>query len=187
MHNTTDAIPPGWSYNPATWAQRLPIIGLALLGFAIASYLGLFQLKVIPVVWEPFFGQDSQKILTSGVSRVLPIPDALLGAFSYLLDALAGIIGSIRRWRTMPWIVILFGLLVGPLGMVSILLVVLQPVVYDAWCTLCLASATISVLMIGPAMDEMLASLQYMRRVKDAGESVWKALWGYREVQGKVI
>ncbi len=27
------AMPPGWSYNPSTWAQRLPIVGLALIGF----------------------------------------------------------------------------------------------------------------------------------------------------------
>jgi hypothetical protein len=30
-------LPPGWEYNPASWSQRLPIIGLALLGFGIAS------------------------------------------------------------------------------------------------------------------------------------------------------
>ncbi|MBC5775335.1 vitamin K epoxide reductase family protein [Pontibacter sp. KCTC 32443] len=187
MSDLDTAIPPGWSYNPATWTQRLPIVGLAILGLAAATYLGLFQLKLIPTVWEPFFGNGSQKILTSGVSKILPIPDALLGAFGYLVDAVAGLIGGIRRWRTMPWIVILFGIMIGPLGMISILLVVLQPVLYDAWCTLCLFSAVISVLMIGPAMDEMLASLQYMKRVKDANGSLWKAFWGYKEVYEKAI
>ncbi len=78
----------------------------------------------------------------------------------------------------MPWIVILFGLAVGPLGAVSILLVILQPVLFDAWCTLCLASALISVLMIGPAMDEVLASLQHLKRVGDAGGSRRRAFWG---------
>ena len=187
MSNTDTAIPPGWSYNPASWSQRLPIVGLAIVGLGIATYLGLFQLKIVSNVWEPFFGNDSKKILTSGVSQILPIPDALLGAFGYLVDAVAGIAGGIRRWRTMPWIVILFGVMVGPLGMISILLVVLQPVMFDAWCTLCLTSAVISVLMIGPAMDEMLASLQYMKRVKDANGSLWKAFWGYKEVQNNVI
>jgi uncharacterized membrane protein len=187
MIHTNDAIPPGWNYNPATWGERLPIVGLALLGLAIATYLGLFQLKIVPTVWEPFFGNDSKKILTSGVSQILPIPDALLGALGYAADATAGIIGGTRRWRTMPWIVILFGVMVGPLGMISVLLVVVQPVLYDAWCTLCLASAVISVVMIGPAMDEMLASLQYLKRVKEANGSLWKAFWGYKEVQGNVI
>ncbi len=170
--------PPGWTYNPSSWSQRLPIVGLALVGFSIATYLALYQVGVFPSVWEPFFGDGSRVILTSSVSRVLPIPDAALGALSYLVDAVAGAIGSRRRWRTMPWIVILFGLAVGPLGAVSILLVILQPVLYDAWCTLCLASAAISVMMIGPALDEFLASLQYLRREHNQGRSVWRAFWG---------
>ncbi len=181
-----ESIPPGWSYNPASWGQRIPIVVLAIVGFGIATYMALFQLKVFGTVWEPFFGNDSRKILTSSVSKVLPIPDAALGAIGYLADALTGAIGGIHRWRTMPWIVIMFGLAVGPLGFISILLVILQPVMFDAWCTLCLCSAAISVIMIGPAMDEFLASMQYMRRVKDADISLWKAFWGYKEVQGKV-
>ena len=171
-------IPPGWSYNPATWGQRMPIVGLAMLGFFVALYLAFYQLRVFPTVWEPFFGNDSKKILNSEVSNILPIPDAALGAIGYLADAVAGVIGGVSRWRTMPWIVVVFGLAVGPLGFISILLVVLQPVMFDAWCTLCLASALISVIMIGPAMDEFLASLQHLKRVKASGRSVWKAFWG---------
>lgn len=186
MHEDT-GIPPGWNYNPATWGQRMPIIIFAIIGFFIAAYLALFQFKVISDVWEPFFGDGSRRILTSKTSQILPIPDAALGALGYLADAATGAIGGTRRWRTMPWIVIAFGLAVGPLGFISVLLVILQPVLYDSWCTLCLATALISVVMIGPAMDEMLASLQYMKRVKDAGESRWKAFWGYKSVQGKVI
>lgn len=172
------AAPPGWSYNPSSWSDRLPIVLAALVGFGIATYLTLFQLKVIGSVWEPFFGDGSRTILTSGVSRALPVPDAALGAASYLLDAVAGMVGGRRRWKTMPWIVVLFGLAVGPLGAVSVMLVVFQPVLYGAWCTLCLASAAISLLMIGPAMDEMLASLQELRRVRRRGRSVWRAFWG---------
>ncbi len=50
------ATPPGWSYNPSGWSQRLPIVGLALVGFGIATYLTLFQVGVLSSVWEPFFG-----------------------------------------------------------------------------------------------------------------------------------
>lgn len=173
-------VPPGWSYNPSAWAQRLPIVGLALAGTAIAVYLTLYQVRVLPGVWEPFFGDGSRVILNSKVSRLLPVPDAALGAFGYLVDAVTGIIGGRGRWRTMPWIVIVFGLAVGPLGAVSILLVILQPVLLGAWCTLCLASAVISVLMIGPAMDEFLASLQHMRRERVCGRSLWRSFWGLR-------
>ena len=176
--------PPGWTYNPSSWPQRLPIIALALVGFAIAGYLALYQWRIVETVWEPFFGRDSERILRdSWVSRLLPVPDAALGAFGYLLDAVTGAIGGRRRWRTMPWIVVLFGLAVGPLGGISVLLVVFQPVLFDAWCTLCLASAVISVLMIGPAMDEMLASLQFLRGEADRGNSIWRAFWGLQAKQ----
>lgn len=169
--------PTGWSYNPSDWSQRLPIVGLALVGFLIALYLALYQWRVFATVWEPFFGQGSETILNSSVSRILPVPDAALGAFGYLLDAVTGIIGGTKRWKRMPWIVIVFGLAVGPLGAISILLVILQPVMFDAWCTLCLASAVVSVLMIGPAMDEMLASLQYVKAEHSGGRTVWNAFW----------
>jgi uncharacterized membrane protein len=170
--------PPGWAYNPSNWSQRLPIVALAFVGFGIAMYLALYQWGVLASVWEPFFGEGSRMILTSSISHLLPIPDAALGAFGYLLDAVAGLIGGRQRWRTMPWIVIVFGLAVGPLGAVSLVLVILQPVLFDAWCTLCLASAVISLVMIGPAMDEFLASLQYLRRQYGQGRSLWRVLWG---------
>ena len=177
-------LPPGWNYNPSSWPQRLPVVGLALVGFGIATYLALYQYGVFATVWEPFFGEGSRVVLHSRVSNVieqhlgLPITDAALGAFGYLLDALTGLIGGKRRWRTMPWMVILFGLAVGPLGAVSIVLVILQPVLFESWCTLCLASAVISIGMIGPAMDEVLASLQYIRREQLHGRSAWRAFWG---------
>lgn len=170
-------VPPGWSYNPSSWPQRIPLVVVALLGLGIATYLALYQLGVFPTVWEPFFGEGSRRILHSSVSTVLPVPDALLGAFGYLVDAVTGVIGGRARWRTMPWIVIVFGVAVGPLGAVSILLVVLQPVLLGSWCTLCLASAVMSVVMIGPAMDELLASLQVVRRAGARGASRWRVFW----------
>ncbi len=175
-----NSIPPGWQYNPASWGQRLPIVALAVLGGLIATYLALYQYRVFNTVWEPFFGDGSKVVLNSKTSRVLPISDAALGALGYLADAVAGVIGGTRRWRTSPWIVVLFGLAVGPLGSISILLVILQPVLYASWCTLCLTTALISVLMIGPAMDEVLASLQYLKRVRSERGSVWRAFWGLK-------
>lgn len=150
---------------------------MALVGFAVAAYLSAFQLEIIDGVWEPFFGDGSETVLTSEVSNILPVPDAALGAASYLLDAVAGVYGGEDRWRTKPWVVVLFGLAVGPLGAASLILVVLQPVMFDAFCTLCLASAVISTVMIGPAMDEVLASVQELGRVRRRGGSVWRAFW----------
>ena len=173
--------PPGWSYNPASWPQRLPIIAAAVVGFVIAAYLALYQARVFPTVWDPVFGSGSEIVLNSwvakGTERTLGVSDAAVGAFGYFADALTGVIGSTRRWRTMPWLVLLFGVFVGPLGAVSVLLVVMQPFV-GGWCFLCLVTALISVVMIGPAMDEVLASLQFLQSERRAGRSVWRALWG---------
>lgn len=188
--------PPGWGYNPSGWSQRLPIVGLAMVGAGIATYLALYQYEVTEGVWEPFFkAPDSDQnptemILTSRLSfpftqlfgwdwMPFRISDAALGAFAYVLDAISGMWGGTRRWRDMPWMVILFSILVGPLGGVSIALVISQPLIEGQWCTLCLVSALISMLMIPPAMDEALASLQYIKRaIDDPGRSAWRAFWG---------
>lgn len=180
---TTSHAPPGWTKNPSAWKERLPIVALALVGLAIASYLGLYQIGVVRDPWEPFFGNGSRVVLGSKLSRTLPIPDAWLGALGYLLDAVAGLAGGRERWRTMPWLVILFGIAVGPLGLVSITLVMAQPLIVGAWCTLCLVTAVISVSMIGPALDEVLASLQHLRRIHEHHLSLWRAFWGLRPAQ----
>jgi hypothetical protein len=170
--------PPGWDYNPSAWSQRLPIVVLAVLAFAAAGHLALYQLHLIAEPWEPFFGDGSRRVLGSWISELFPVSDAALGAVSYLLDAVTGVIGGRRRWRTMPWLVVLFGVFVGPLGAVSVGLVILQPVTLGAWCTLCLFTAMLSVLMIGPAMDEVLASVQYVKREAAQGKSAIRSFWG---------
>ncbi len=179
---TDQNTPPGWTYNPAAWSQRLPIVAAAAVGFVIAMYLALYQWRVFDTVFEPFFEDGSRTVLRkSEVSQfshdTFGVPDAFLGALGYLADAVAGVIGGVRRWKTMPWVVLLFGLFVGPLGAISVGLVILQPF-SGGWCTLCLLTALISVVMIGPAMDEVLASLQHLRAQQRAGRSVWQAFWG---------
>lgn len=170
-------IPADWTYNPSSWDQRLPIVILAFIGFLIAHYMSAYQLGHIRTVWDPFFSPGTRAVLESDVSRAWPVSDAGLGAVSYALDAIAGLIGSTRRWRTMPWIVILFGVFILPLGIVSITLVILQPVSVGAWCTLCLMSALISMLMIPFAVDEVAASIQFLVQARRSGRSVWKTFW----------
>lgn len=174
--------PPGWSVNPSLWSQRLPIVALALVGGFAATWLALYQQGVVDSVWEPFFGDGTRRIvIESGFSRMFeswPIRDAGIGAIGYLVDAITGVVGGTRRWRTMPWIVIVFGIFVGPFGAVSVMLTIFQPVLYNAFCTLCLVSGVISLAMIGPAVDEVLASLQHLKGERRAGRSVWAAFWG---------
>lgn len=171
-----NTVPPGWSYNPSAWLQRMPIVVLALLGALVSRYMAAYQLGHIPTVWDPFFGDGTARVLTSDVSQAFPVSDAGLGAWSYFLDGLAGLIGGRRRWRTMPWIVLLFGLFVIPPGVTSIVLVMLQPIGVGEWCTLCLVASVIMLVMVPPAIDEVVAALQFLARTRREGGSVWRAL-----------
>jgi uncharacterized membrane protein len=154
------------------------VIGLALLGFGIASYLTLYQAGLIRQVWEPFFGDGSEVVLHSWVSRTLPVPDATLGALAYLVEVVLASLGGTARWRTAPWIVSALGGAVCVFGMTSILLVIAQPLLFHAWCTLCLTSAVISLTLVGLAIDEVQASLHVLERVGADGGSRWRAFWG---------
>lgn len=166
--------PRGWDYNPSAWRQRVPIIGLAFLGFFIARYMAAYQLGHINSVWDPIFGGQTETILKSDISKAFIVSDAGLGAFSYLLDALSGLIGDRHRWRTMPWMVILFGLMIIPPGVTSIALVILQPVAVNAWCFLCLLTAFIMLLMVSPALDEVVATVQFLRQSHKEGKPFWR-------------
>jgi nucleoside-diphosphate-sugar epimerase/uncharacterized membrane protein len=179
-----DDRPLGWSYSPSSFTQRLPIIALAFVGLFVSRYLAAFQLGHIDGLWDPFFGpgasaagNGSEAVVTSWVSKGFPIADAGLGAFAYALDILAGAIGDRRRWRTMPWMVLLFGLLIIPLGVVSVSFIIIQPPLIGALCTLCIVQAAVTVVLIPYSIDEVLASCQYLWRASRAGEPFWRTFW----------
>jgi uncharacterized membrane protein len=180
-----DVPAPPWNYNPSAWRQRIPICVLAGIAFLIASYMALYQWRLIDGVWDPVFGDQTAHVLDSDVSermrRVVGIPDAALGALAYLGDLIYGLAGSTRRWQYRPWMVVLFGLDVIPLGIVSAVLVVLQGTVVGAWCFLCLVTAAISLLLVVLAYDEVWSCLLYLRRVRKQSGSwrvVWNRFWG---------
>lgn len=175
---TGPEIPPGWTYNPSRWTQRLPIIGLALIGLYVSRYLAAYQLEHVPAVWDPFFSGSSgdprngtEEIITSSISQAWPVSDAAVGAYTYMLEILTGIVGSSRRWRTMPWLVVLFGLMIAPLGIVSIMFIIIQPVLIGTWSTLALFAAVAVLLQIPYSLDELLASVQFVRRRVRAGQN----------------
>lgn len=171
------AVPPGWTYCPSTYLQRLPIIALGFVGFVIARYLTAFQLGHIPTAWDPFFGTGTMTIITSDVSKAWPIPDAGLGAVSYMLEVLMGAMGDKKRWRTMPWMVTFFGILVVPLGTVSIYFIIIQPIVIGTWCTLCLVAALAMVIMIPFSLDELVAMGQFLVLAHREGQSFWRVFF----------
>jgi nucleoside-diphosphate-sugar epimerase len=181
-HTGPDA-PVGWTYNPSTWSQRLPIIVLALIGLYVSRYLAAYQLHYIPNVWEPFFAgsaadpkNGTEEIITSWVSTAWPVSDAAVGGYTYLLEILTGMVGSRTRWRTMPWLVLLFGLMIAPLGIVSIAFIVIQPIVIGTWSTLALIAAAAILIQIPYSLDELLATLQFLRRRVRAGQNWLRVL-----------
>jgi nucleoside-diphosphate-sugar epimerase/uncharacterized membrane protein len=166
-------VPDGWDYSPSTWTQRLPIIALAFIGLYVSRYLTAYQLGHIDQVWDPFFGTGTEQIITSDVSKAWPVPDAGVGAVTYILEILTGLIGSRRRWRTMPWLVILFGIMIVPLGAVSIFFIIIQPIVIGTWCTLCLVGAAAMLVQIPYSFDELLATGQFLAQRRRKGRALW--------------
>lgn len=169
--------PPGWSYNPSSWPQRAPIIALALVGFFLSRHMTAFQLGHITSLRDLFFGAGTERVLTSDVSRAFPIPDAGLGAVAYMIEFLMGFMGDKSRWRTMPWMVTFFGILVVPLGVVSITLVVLQPIAVGAWCTPCLLAASAMLIMISLTLDEVVAMGEFLVLARREGQPFWHTFW----------
>lgn len=171
------SIPPGWSYNPSSWPQRLPIVILGTVGWFISRYLAAVQLGYIDLAWDPIFDLGMQQVITSDVSKEFPVSDAGLGAAVYTLEVLLALKGDERRWRTMPWMVFLFGFIVVPLGLVSVTLIILQPLIVGSWFTLCLCSAFCMVVMIAYAIDEVFAVFQFLHLKWLEGKPFWKTFW----------
>ncbi|WP_439687751.1 NAD-dependent epimerase/dehydratase family protein [Cupriavidus oxalaticus] len=168
--------PPGWDYTPSGWTNRLLIIALAFVGLFISRYLAAYQLGHIDAASDPFFGDGTERIVTSSVSEAWPVPDAGLGATVYVLEIITGVIGDKRRWRTMPWLVLLFGILIVPLGVVSIFFIIIQPIWIGTWCTLCLVGALAMLLQIPYSFDEILATLQFLKHRRQQGKPRWYVL-----------
>lgn len=172
---TGPTIPVGWTASPSSWFQRLPVIGLAFVGLFSSLYMGSYQLGHIETIWDPFFSggpnapSGTAQVITSDISEAFPVPNAGLGAVVYMLEILLGVIGSAQRWRTMPWVVAAFGVLIVPLGIVSITFIIIQPILIGTWCALCLIAAAAMLLQIAYASNELVATAQFLRRRSQAG------------------
>ncbi len=168
LDDPTD-VPPGWSYSPSVFRQRLPIILLALVCVAFAVPMTAFQLGHIEGLPDPFFGgfdglNGTETVLSSDISKAIPVSDAGLGVTAYLFEVLLGLQGGRRRWRTSPWSVAMFAAVVVPLGVVSITFIIIQPILIGTYCTFCLVTAGAMLIMIPFALDEAIATVQFVWR-----------------------
>lgn len=168
-----NAIPLGWSYNPSSWSHRIPTVGLAMLCWFFSRYMAAYQLGYIDDIWDPFFKMGTLDVITSKISRDFPVSDAGLGAVCYATEAVLGWQGDRNRWLKMPWLVFAFGFLVIPVGIVSVILIILQPVAVGAWCSWCLATALSMLLMIVLTAGELVAVLRHLKQSKRR----WVVFW----------
>ncbi|WP_454754602.1 vitamin K epoxide reductase family protein [Cupriavidus necator] len=145
-------------------------------GLFISRYLAAYQLGHIDAAWDPLFGDGTERIVTSSVSEAWPIADAGLGATVYVLEIITGVVGDKRRWRTMPWLVLLFGILIVPLGVVSIGFIIIQPIWIGTWCALCLIGALAMLLQIPYSFDEILSTSQFLKDRRQQGKKWWYVL-----------
>lgn len=181
-----EGIPEPWWYNPSSWNQRLRMVFIASIAVVISLYLGLYQWRFISHIWDPVWGEQSQHVLDSDVSHQMrswiSIPDAILGCLAYLSDVIFALAGCTRRWQYRPWLVILFGIDVIPLGLVSATLVFMQGFVVHQWCFLCIVTAVISLILVVLAYDEVISSCIYLYRFwKKTGDfsKLWRTFWGF--------
>lgn len=178
-NDTESDDPRGWAYNPSSWGQRLPIIALGFLGMCIAGYLSAFQFGWVDRVWDPVFGSESTAtVLESPVSKLFPVPDAFLGALGYLGDWVFGAIGGTKRYKTMPWVVVIFGIFIVPFGGTSVALGLIMPTMVGSWCFLCLVNMLLAIILIPLSWDEVWLSYKAMRSMRRNGASWWETLSG---------
>ena len=81
------------------------------------------------------------------------------------------------RWRTMPWMVLGLGVLILPLGVVSIYFVIIQPILLGTWCTLCLIAALAMAVMIPYSLNEFVAMGQFLVWARKQGKPFWRTFW----------
>jgi hypothetical protein len=165
------AVPPGWDENPTSFRRRGQLAALALLGLLVAAYLTLYQWDAWSV-WDPFF--HAEKVL----DFTAPVPDALAGVAAYGTELLLLALGGRDRWRSLPWVCLALGAVLTIGAVVSIALIIVQPTIVGAWCTLCLVSAAISLTLFFLGIGEARAAWQHVQRARAQGVTLGDAVWG---------
>ena len=134
---------------------------LAAVGAAIAAYLAADQIGLVTRVWDPLFGNaSSQAVLHSSLSRALPVPDAAVGAASYVLElalALALVIEARRAEH--PWLSLAYGALALAMALSGAALVAIQAISVRSFCSLCVLSAAISWTVAALAFPTLVAGI----------------------------
>jgi hypothetical protein len=73
--------------------------------------------------------------------------------------------------------VLLFGIIVVPLGVVSIYFIIIQPIVIGTYCTICLMAGLAMLIMIPYSLDELVAMGQFLVQNTKRGRPFWRAFF----------
>lgn len=144
------------------------------MGLGIAAYLTLYQIDILPSVWDPVFGHGSRTVL----DLTSPVPDAAAGMAAYGFEVILTLLGDRERERTLPGVVLLFGAVIATGGVVSVGLIVVQPTLAGAWCLLCLGSAALSFVILAVGAPEIPRALERVRELRARGARPLDALLG---------
>jgi len=156
---------------PEPSSRHLVIGDLAVLGALISGYLALYELNVTQTVWDPLFGDGSRQVLTSSVSKALPVPDAVLGFLTYAVEAVLAFAIGLGYARASGAAGALLCLVVLGLTGAAIVLIGVQLFVVHALCTLCLASAAVSFASFAVSIPDLRAWIARIRRGRNGAES----------------
>ena len=77
----------------------------------------------------------------------------------------------------MPWMVTLFGIVVVPLGAISIYFIIIQPIMIGTYCTICLMAAAAMLIMIPYSLDELVAMGQFLVLNTRRGRPFWRSFF----------
>lgn len=148
--------------DPAPRPRRLLMLALAAAGLAVAAYLTLFQLGAVDRVWDPLFTSRPVLDLTK------PVPDAAAGVAAYASEIVLLLASGAVARRWVPWIASALGVVLITGAVVSLVLIAIQPLVAHAWCTLCLASAAISLVLFALGLAEARRGFAAVRALRRA-------------------
>jgi hypothetical protein len=147
----------------------------------------MFTDDTVPRGWNfnPSGFQDRATVLVIAFLGLVTVgPDYDLWNFlielNFVLITLLAFFGSEDRWRTKPWLIALFGVFAGIISFCLSLGSLLQMASSYHWQTRSIARATLALLTVGPAADEVLASLQFLRLEMKQGRKLWNSFWGLR-------
>jgi hypothetical protein len=157
-------LPTGWSYNPAALPRRIGLLLLALLALGI-NLLNYIAVQPGESVWTYLFTSGTRN------SSIL-CPDSVVSVIGFSLVCLLLVTGGQHRWKTQPWAVILFATAATALACMVATQTILKVLVTGKAGLSDIISTLIAFFVVAPAMAELLATLQHLKRAKITSDNL---------------